>query len=996
VLRNGFWAIVAVVVAAGVSPAAARAANVVPTCEGRAFSVAPDGSRSVPLPCSDRDQQAPLTVAVGTAEHGTVGLPQYGRVRYTPDPGFSGTDHLTFRASDGEDESANAVHELRVTSDNQAPICTTSPLRAVGGQLDPWGAAPCYDPDAGDAVTLALADPAPQHGTASIDGADQLRYTAGTYRGADAVTVRAGDGTVITDPITIPIDSIDLAPVACAAPGTIGVRPGEERSVRLRCGDNVGNAGLWSFERLEEPLHGSLASDMFGRWTYTPDQGFTGLDQATVRPVSLAGGEAVELQFHVTPGANEPPQCVTWGGVTVRPGRPITVLSCEDPDGDPLTYTVLDAPDRGTFNAGSGFASYTANAGQGGSDTFTVRAGDGIDDSGPVTVPVRVIPEAENHAPYCDGLAEWGVSGGQVLGGLTCGDEESDPLTYAHTEPAHGDLTVGPAFPSMFNFQADSGFVGEDGFTFTAGDGRATSAPADARLIVAAREGPICSAASTSAAVRSGLEANISVFCSSRHPATLTTTILDEPDHGTASATFGGVSYRSVDGYDGTDSLTLRVANDAGHVDMAFTFTVSPGHNTPPRCTAQGAPVTRQAPKTVALSCYDAESDPLTLHAGDAPHGTVDAVDQGARTVLYTPDAGYLGTDTFPVWASDAGGAGPTAAQKVTVRSAAGNGVPYCQAGYWRGLQGSEPATVSVQCTDPDGDPITIEVTKQPEHGTLTATGPAEFSYAPDDDFPGEDRFEFVAKDGHGGTSPTRFIGFTRGGAEGGPLTCSPIAFAAEPGVPRSAQLTCRGALAPTYEIVSQPGHGTLGPIGAGGVVTYTPDASFTGTDTFTYRGRSGPAVSDVVTATVTVARPVADAPQPPPAAAGPTPPPTPFAPFKAPPAPGPKASPADLAVRALGGPVLKVKTVAGVDVFRPRKAVRLKGKRVTLAALVCPKAACSANVTLTPGGRQAVRFAAGRPGLVLLDPRKARRKKAVKLALTVGKAKATFSVPVR
>jgi len=56
-----------------------------------------------------------------------------------------------------------------------------------------------------------------------------------------------------------------------------------------------------------------------------------------------------------------------------------------------------------------------------------------------------------------------------------------------------------------------------------------------------------------------------------------------------------------------------------------------------------------------------------------------------------------------------------------------------------------------------------------------------------------------------------------------------------------------------TYSIVSNPSNGSLGSV-SGTSVTYTPNANWNGTDTFTYKANDGPADSNTATVTVTVA----------------------------------------------------------------------------------------------------------------------------------------------
>ena len=57
-----------------------------------------------------------------------------------------------------------------------------------------------------------------------------------------------------------------------------------------------------------------------------------------------------------------------------------------------------------------------------------------------------------------------------------------------------------------------------------------------------------------------------------------------------------------------------------------------------------------------------------------------------------------------------------------------------------------------------------------------------------------------------------------------------------------------------TAVVVTADGHGTL-TLNANGSFTYTPDANFNGTDSFTYKANDGAADSNVATVTITVKR---------------------------------------------------------------------------------------------------------------------------------------------
>jgi DNA-binding beta-propeller fold protein YncE len=118
---------------------------------------------------------------------------------------------------------------------------------------------------------------------------------------------------------------------------------------------------------------------------------------------------------------------------------------------------------------------------------------------------------------------------------------------------------------------------------------------------------------------------------------------------------------------------------------------------------------------TFTLGCTDPDGDPLTMAVVSAPaHGTLGAIDQATGKVTYTPAEGYVGSDSFTYRASDAAGAGDAATVSVTFT----NQAPVCTDSSVR-VQSGASRTLTVSCTDGDGDALELTVVKAPTLGTL-------------------------------------------------------------------------------------------------------------------------------------------------------------------------------------------------------------------------------------------------------------------------------------
>ncbi|MET0685559.1 MAG: Ig-like domain-containing protein, partial [Solirubrobacteraceae bacterium] len=108
---------------------------------------------------------------------------------------------------------------------------------------------------------------------------------------------------------------------------------------------------------------------------------------------------------------------------------------------------------------------------------------------------------------------------------------------------------------------------------------------------------------------------------------------------------------------------------------------------------------------------------------------------------------------------------------------------------------------------------------------------------------------------GHAGTSAAVTFSILAPVPANTAPSCTDVSKSVPYGTATAVPLACTDAdgNALTLSVVGPPAHGTLGPI-AGGSVTYTPAANYSGPDQFTYKASDGTADSNVATAKVTVA----------------------------------------------------------------------------------------------------------------------------------------------
>jgi hypothetical protein len=163
---------------------------------------------------------------------------------------------------------------------------------------------------------------------------------------------------------------------------------------------------------------------------------------------------------------------------------------------------------------------------------------------------------------------------------------------------------------------------------------------------------------------------------------------------------------------------------------------------------------------------------------------------------------------------------------------------------------------------DADGDALSIASfdASTVTAGTLTDDGGGQFTFTPDAAYNGVQSFTYTVGDGHGATDAAT-VQITVVSKPDAP-TAADDAYAttqgtavmeAAPGVLANDSDEDGDALTLETTPVVAPGHGSLS-LSPNGAFTYTPDAGFVGTDSFTYRVDDGTGRSDDATATITVA----------------------------------------------------------------------------------------------------------------------------------------------
>ncbi|MEZ5454182.1 MAG: IPTL-CTERM sorting domain-containing protein [Thiothrix sp.] len=180
---------------------------------------------------------------------------------------------------------------------------------------------------------------------------------------------------------------------------------------------------------------------------------------------------------------------------------------------------------------------------------------------------------------------------------------------------------------------------------------------------------PVAAADSVTMAAGSVISVDVLANDTDADGDTLTIASFGQGTNGSVTQTGNNLVYTPVAGFTGTDTFTYTVTDTAGAQSTAtVTVTVSavPVNNTPV-ANSDSATVTAGSTATINVLANDTDADGDTLTIASFTQGSHGSVAQTSSGLVYTPTAGFTGTDTFSYTIADPGGAQATATVTVTV-----------------------------------------------------------------------------------------------------------------------------------------------------------------------------------------------------------------------------------------------------------------------------------------------------------------------------------------
>ncbi len=558
-----------------------------------------------------------------------------------------------------------------------------------------------------------------------------------------------------------------------------------------------------------------------------------------------------------------------------------TDILCGAPSSVTATATGGTAPYTYNLDGGTPQASGTFNNLAAGSYTINVLDANGCTTSVPVTI-------LENCTEAIDDINDTFINipvAGNVLTNDVDFEGDTQTVTTTTVTTDQGVTVTIDAVTGAYTYTPPTDYVGDDFFQYSIQDDGNPQATDTATVHIEIlplsgpdNEAPIANEDTNTTLVDTPVSGNVLVndYDPDGDPITVTTTTVTTAQGVivTIDSTTGAYTYTPPTGYTGIDTFEYTICDDGTPAlcDSALVIiTVLPNngnitvanddaYNTTPGMAVSG---------NVLDNDSDPEGDNQTVDTALSPisgpsNGTLTLNADG--TFIYTPNAGFTGTDQFVYEIFDDGS--PVARDKATVYVTVGGILNTTDAiDDINDTFVNVPVAGNVLTNDVDfeGDTQTVTTTTVTTAQGVTVTIDATtgaYTYTPPTDYVGEDTFQYtIVDDGNPQATDTATV-YIEVSRLGDPDNDPPVANAdtntTEVDTPVSGNVLVNDYDPDGDPITvtgnTDPSNGTV-TVNPDGSYTYTPNPGFEGVDIFTYTicDDGTPALCDTATVTITV-----------------------------------------------------------------------------------------------------------------------------------------------
>ena len=808
--------------------------NDTPFAVNDSISTPEDVSVTIPVLANDSDVEGTPLIITGTTTTNGTAVINGTNIVFTPSTNFNGTAVFSYTITDGTNSDSADV-TVTVVPANDAPVAYNDSYATLEDVplIVPAAGILSNDTDVETNGLTAWLVSDVSNGTLNLNTNGSFTYTPDTnYNGTDSFTYRARDGAY---PIL--------------EENTSG---GSGADVQL------GTKGAQSFR------HGTAGGTNYtiskivlylSREATAPNANLTFTIGTGVNSGTIAGSSVAINPLSIT-NTSSGASFQKYEIVYATPVGPLAAgtnyylnLECEAANG--RNMYIEYAAGSSTYANG---AYYYDGVNYGLDMKFAVCDGTA---SGTATVTINVT--AVNDTPFANNDSTNTLEDVSVTIKVLANDSdvEGSLLTLTGTSTTNGTAVISG---TNVVFTPATNFNGTAVFNYTLSDGALSSTGRVTVTVNAVNDAPFAVNDSTNTLEDTSVTINVLANDSDVEGSALTITSTSTTN-GTAVISGTNVVFKAATNFNGLVVFNYTISDGSLSATGRVTVTVTPVNDVPiayndTYSTLEDVTLVIPAAGILANDT-DVEGDALSaLLVSNVTKGSLSLNPNGSFT--YTPNTNYNGSDSFTYRATDGLLTGNVAT--VTINIAPVNDTPFANDDFTNTLE-DVSVTIKVLANDSDveGTPLSI-IGVFTTNGTAVVSG-TNIIFTPATNFNGTVVFSYINYDGTNAAIADVTVTVT-------PVNDAPVANNDTYTTPEDAPLTVptAGILANdtdvdgnalTAVIVSDVSHGTLS-LNSDGSFTYTPDADYNGSDSFTYRATDGSATGNVATVTINVT-PVSD-----------------------------------------------------------------------------------------------------------------------------------------
>ena len=367
----------------------------------------------------DGDDLRVVSASVEPAFGGNVTINDDNTLSYAPAANYFGSDSITYSVSDGSTTATSTV-SIEVIAVNDAPVVVDEVLTTTEDQGVLGIVVRDNDSDVeGEVLTITANETSLNGGAVSVNADGSINYQPkSNFNGTDTIEyfVTDASGETTGGAVLVTVTAVDDEPVASTATleTAAGVPIEGDLTESVILGDG---ATTFSLTPGAEPQHGVVTLNDDGTYSYTPDEGFSGIERFGYTVTDEDGDVASSIitisvvsdDFQANQPGDLPDDIPVAAGdaFTLQEDTLVTAQVGQNDDlsddgGNVFTVEESNGPAHGTvIMAGNGVFTYTPEANFFGQDAFVYTLTDANGDTSTATVSLTI--EGVNDAAQFEG-----------------------------------------------------------------------------------------------------------------------------------------------------------------------------------------------------------------------------------------------------------------------------------------------------------------------------------------------------------------------------------------------------------------------------------------------------------------------------------------------------------------------------------------------------------------------------------------------------------------